>query len=200
MIPVKPQPEPATFDAFVRAPGRAFLNVCPKPTSSQYKTKRFWRVCLRDLRIVYSGICAYTASWIPNDCTVDHFLPATKYPELAYEWTNYRLAGTRVNQFKGDRVGLLDPFSIQVGWFVLDCASFYVHPGLGLGSALVGQIHHTITSLDLNCDSLVEMRFEIIREYSQGNITLDFLAARYPFIGAELQRQNLVHVIRGIIK
>ncbi|HUO05017.1 MAG TPA: hypothetical protein VMU16_07440 [Candidatus Binataceae bacterium] len=97
-------------------------------------------------------------------------------------------------------MGLLDPFSIQAGWFVLDCASFYVQPGDGLENALIGQISHTIDVLKLNSEPLVELRFEIARDYSQGNITLSFLQNRYPFVGSELARQNLVTGILGRIK
>ena len=167
-----------------------------KRIKNEKREKRF----VINFSLAYNSICAYSACWIPTDYTVDHFLPRTHYPRLAYEWDNNRLSCARINQKKGDKIGILDPFSIKPGWFVLDCASFYVHPGEALQMALVGQIRYTIDTLDLNCDSLVEMRFNVTRDYSQGNINLVFLQSRYPFVGLELRRQNLVRTIIGAIK
>jgi len=101
---------------------------------------------------------------------------------------------------KGDKVGILDPFTIQRGWFVLDCSSFFVHPGSGLASALTGQVQYTVDALQLNGDSLVELRFAVTRDYSQGRVTFAFLEQRYPFVSSELTRQNLVQSILGKIK
>jgi hypothetical protein len=131
---------------------------------------------------------------------VDHFLPRSSYPELAYEWHNYRLACARINQFKADKIGILDPLKIRSGWFVLDCASFYVHPADELENDLVGQIQYTIDELGLNCDPLVELRYTVTRDYSFGNVTLAFLNDRYPFVGFELTRQGLATRIIGSMK
>ncbi len=200
MIPVKPQPEPADFDAKVRAPGRSFLASNPHPNRKQFSKNNFWRPCLEDLRVAYDSICAYSGCWLSTDYTLDHFLPKSTYPSLAYEWENYRLLCARINHVKSDRLGILDPFGVQLGWFALDCASFYVHPGSGLAGALADEVRNTIDALQLNHDALVEVRFNVARDYSQGSVTFSFLLRRYPFVGLELQRQGLVKKIRGAIK
>ena len=200
MIPVSPQKEPISFDRNVRKPGAAFLQARPNPTSEEFRKKNFWNRCLEDLQSAYNNICAYSACWIPSDQTVDHFQPRSQFPALAYEWSNYRLACSKVNNAKANKIGILDPFTIQTGWFVLDCASFYVHPGTGLKKALVRQIEHTITALELNKKWLVNWRFNVARDYSREIVTLTFLRDRYPFLASELLRQGREKSILGTMK
>jgi len=48
----------------------------------------------------YDGVCAYTGMRmhrVLSDPTIDHFVPKSKRPDLAYEWTNYRLALAKVD-------------------------------------------------------------------------------------------------------
>src|SRR5205085_6445728 len=100
-------------------PGRAFLRRTPPPTREQFKSKNFWKAALPQLVTAYSSICAYCSCYIPNSCSVDHFRPKSTHPHLAYEWSNYRLAHDRINNNKGDSADVLDPFHIQLGWFIL---------------------------------------------------------------------------------
>src|SRR5262249_18958609 len=93
MMHVDPQPEPDTFDASVRHPGRMYLTSNPTPSSKEWSQHSYWRKILPDLHSSYRGICAYSCHWIPYDTgadTVEHFLPKDKCPQQAYEWSNYR--------------------------------------------------------------------------------------------------------------
>lgn len=197
MIPVAPQPEPPTFEATVRSPGRSFLRHHPRPSSKQFKNKRFWQQCLPGLKDAYSDICAYSACWVLAEGTVDHFWPTSVNPDLAYEWSNYRLALAKLNSYKGDSTEILDPFNIHEGWFVMNFISFFVEPNVGLDARVETAVRRTIEVLRLNIDeSFVKLRFSIVKEYAQGNFTLNFLIRRYPFIGRELKRQNLTETIK----
>jgi hypothetical protein len=134
------------------------------------------------------------------DSSVDHFQPKSTHPNLAYEWNNFRLAHQKINSYKGDKTGLLDPFHIQPGWFTLDFASSHVKPNPATSPAVQTSVTHTITTLRLNTDdSLVQMRFSLVRNYSKSFITLDFLEGHYPFIAAELKRQGVQETIKGTI-
>ena len=44
--------------------------------------------------------------------TIDHFRPKSKYPKLAFVWSNYRLAGQAINMRKGDSEDVVDPFTV----------------------------------------------------------------------------------------
>lgn len=129
MIRVQEQPEPADFNTKVRIPGNVYLLTNPNPTNKQFKKHRKWSNVLDDLYSAYSGICAYSASWISpaqSDPTVDHYLPKQKYPQQAYEWSNFRLCNPKMNRYKDNHEDVLDPFDIQNGWFVIDFSTFLI--------------------------------------------------------------------------
>lgn len=200
LIPVTPQPEPRAFNAMIRKPGQKFLRKVPHPNQKQFHSHQYWKESLPELRRAYSEVCAYCACWIPFDQgSVDHFIPRSVDPGLAYEWSNFRLAQERINSNKGDSTDVLDPFHIQVGWFVLDCASFFVKPNAGLNPQVERAVNTTIQVLQLNADTFVRLRYNVLREYSHGNWTLDFLERRYPFVASELKRQGLVESIKGTV-
>jgi hypothetical protein len=120
-------------------------------------------------------------------------------PGLAYEWSNFRLAQERINNNKGDSTDVLDPFHVQAGWFALDRASFFVKPNAGLKPQVEHAVNNTIEVLQLNADTFVRLRYTVLREYSCGNWTMDFLERRYPFVASELKRQGLVESIKGTV-
>jgi hypothetical protein len=121
MIPVHPQPEPIDFDKKVRQKGKTFL-AKKNVTTDAIRAHYGWRESLNDLYEKYGKICAYSACLCQSP-TVDHFIPISALvkngnPQLAYEWTNFRLASSAMNQHKHDFLDVLDPFTIQPGWFV----------------------------------------------------------------------------------
>ena len=123
--------------------------------------------------------------------TVDHFRPKGRYPNLAYEWSNYRLAADFVNNNKGSSEAVLDPFVILSGWFILDPATLYVRPEPTLSTAINVRVQTSIDVLKLNHYRLVNVRFQIFRGYIDGKQHLDTIAEKYPFIAAEIRRQNI---------
>jgi len=201
MIPVAPQPKPATFAAQVQTPGRAFLRRTPRPIKKdEWQKAQFWKYAHPDLRAAYKNICAYCCFWVPMDSSVDHFQPKSAFPELAYEWSNFRLAHQKINSYKGNETGLLDPFNIQPGWFIIDFANCYVKPNPATSAGVQASVTHTITVLRLNSDDvLVQTRFSIIRRYSKGQTDMSFLEECYPFIALELKRQGVQDSIKGTI-
>lgn len=192
LIRVAQKPEYPGFDSQVRQPGAAFLSVCPNPTSEQFRKKNFWNRAAKELHAAYSGICAYTATYLPEQGSVDHFLPKTLNPELAYEWSNFRLASGRVNSCKSNQTNILDPFDVDNDWFEMDIPSCLLRAKAGLQSELRARINTTINSLRLNADDYyVQERCNILIDYAKGEISLSFLKRRYPFLAKEIGRQNL---------
>jgi len=197
MIPVRKQPEPPNFQRDVRTPGMAYLARCPHPNSKQFNKHNFWTAIHADLYHFYSGICAYTGAWFSNtETSVDHFIPKSLNPGLAYEWNNYRLTTTKMNNIKSDTTGIVDPFEIQLGWFTLEFPSCLIKPNNILDEIEYNQIYYTICVLRLNSDdTCVGSRVGIIQSYIDGIMPFDFLKEKYPFIAYELERQNLVETI-----
>lgn len=190
---MKVQPEPPGFDENVRRRGRAFLKVNAAPTSEHFKLHQYWKWAATELYAAYRRTCAYSCMYIPTpNGTIDHFLPKTRRPDRAYEWDNYRLALHRMNLYKGDRTDILDPFSLNDGWFVLDFPSCLVRPGADLTAEQKQQVETTIDVLKLNeDDSLVQDRCDVMVMFARGEVALAFLEKRYPFLAAEVLRQRL---------
>ena len=192
MIRVAQKPEYPGFNSQVRQPGEAFLSVCSNPTSEQFRKRSFWSRAAKELHAAYSGICAYTATYLPDQGSVDHFVPKTVDPKLAYEWSNYRLASGRVNSCKGNQTNILDPFQVDDDWFEMDIPSCLLKAKSSLPKDLRARINGTINSLRLNADDhYVQERCNILIAYAKAEIALNFLKTRYPFLAKEVIRQNL---------
>lgn len=130
--------------------------------------------------------------YLPDQGSVDHFIPKTVNPALAYEWSNYRLASGRVNSCKSNQTNILDPFNVDNDWFEIDIPSCLLRANAALPHNLRAQINSTINSLRLNADDCyVQERCNILINYAKAEISLNFLKARYPFLAKEIQRQNL---------
>lgn len=201
MMPVTHQPEYPAFDAEVRQPGLIFLTANPRPSAKDFNQHRYWSKAAPRLRKAYSGLCAYTTMYLVDTVSVDHFLPKTKYPHLAYEWDNYRLARQKINTCKGNSEEIVDPFEIKIGWFVLDLPSCLIRPGSDLDSSLRKKIHSTIEILRLNTDdNLVQERCDLLVHLAEGEVTMAFLDRRYPFLSAEVRRQGKEHALKIIFR
>ena len=204
MIPVALQAEPANFHANVRQPGNAFLSVCPNPVHKDWPKHSYWQRASDDLYRSYGGICAYTGEWFSRTSTsssVDHFIPKSISPNLAYEWNNFRLTTQKANGNKANHIGIADPFQISSGWFVLNLPSCLIKPGAGLSEANYSMVERTISILKLNDDDeYVQGRCNIILYYINGDISLNYMWAKYPFIAHELTRQNLLEDVKNLFK
>lgn len=200
MIPVTPAAEPAGFASKVRNPGVKFLRATPNPTNAEWRGKDYWRKALSDLWTAYNGICAYSASWTPRatpggtapeDSTVDHYVPKSAAPNLAYEWANYRLCRRRLNTRKDNFRDVLDPFTVGPGWIELDFRTFLLVPNGQLAAQARSDVVATIQRLELNKDNdYVLERIRVIREYCLARATFAEVAKRYPFMAFEMERQD----------
>jgi hypothetical protein len=202
MMPVSLQPEPESFAVRVTAPGLKFLQEIANPTIEQWKGREYWQQALPDMRKAYQGLCAYCAHWIPHSTgnhSIDHFIPKSHNPTLAYTWSNFRYIAARFNSRKGTRT-ILDPFQLLPDWFVLDFASFLIRAHPDLQPEQKTAVSRTIQILRLNSDDdLVFERQSWIVSYQQGDISFAHLQRHAPFIAYELQRQGLlINVERGI--
>lgn len=149
----------------------------------------------------YRRICAYSCMYMPTPGTIDHFYPKSTRPDLSYEWSNYRLAHHRLNANKGASTAVLDPFTIQDGWFVLDFPSCLVRPGSNLPGQATEKIEETIRVLKLNDDDiLVQERCDLMVSLARGDVALSFLSIRYPFLAKEIIRQGIQQQLHRIFK
>jgi len=199
VIPVSKQPEPASFDRNVRQPGQIYLASNSSPTFK--RSFRYWTRATADLNAAYKQICAYSCTYLATPGSVDHFMPKSRRPDLAYEWDNYRLALPRINSHKGNGTDVIDPFVVQSGWFIIDFPSCLIKAGQSLHRVRVDQINKTIKSLKLNDDDvLVQERCNIMLEFANGDISLPFLKRRYPFLASEIVRHGIETTAHTLFK
>lgn len=201
MIFVQRQPEPTGFDEAVRVPGNAFLQNNPKPQSSK-AWRAYWQNALEDLHKAYQGVCAYCAEWMPINqgaCTVDHYIPKSHAPHLAYEWDNYRLASLRYNRLKRDYQDVLDPFTLGKEWFYIQFPSLQVYPNPSLPEQNKAKVNATIQRLRLNDENSIESRRRWIIDLSRKDIPFEYLQRKAPFIAYELERQGLTQKIQHMM-
>lgn len=209
MIRVTPAPEPADFDVKVRQPGlRAVREMCGQPVAKRPGRPRkvvakrpedippdsfppYWQDALDNLKNAYEHICAYSCFRIhpvTGAASVDHMAPKSRRHDAVYEWSNYRLACSRLNARKRDFQGLLDPFEIEDGWFQLELLGFSVFPNPELSPRLRERVDSTITELGLN--DFRSDREKDAHSYWDGHVSLAHLREQSPFVAAELKRQK----------
>ncbi len=185
MIHVEPQAEPPAFDAQVRQPGRRAL------AEGKEELPPHWRACLGDLYERYQGICAYLCVLIPPGTgarSVDHHAPKSKRRDLAYEWSNYRLACSLMNARKRDFDDVLDPFAIPDGWFVVELSFLQVMPAPSLDEATRARVQATIDRLGLNDRECVDARTHYYQLYAEGALPPELLLRWSPFVAREALR------------
>ncbi len=194
-MPVKLQPEPPHFFVKVRRPGEEFLLQNPGVKGS--KLKQYWREIIPDLYDAYGGICAYTCHKVEFDTgakTVEHFKPKEKYPQDAYRWDNYRFVCSTLNGRKGNHEDVLDPFTLQDGWFIMHFPSLQLRPGQHLSGSENSSVWKTINRLKLNDYTCVRGRRDRLVPYLLGKYPFSFLEEIAPFLARELRRQKFDNV------
>jgi hypothetical protein len=196
LMHVDKQPEPPHFWEKVQKDGEEFL--LKNPHAKGKSLKPCWRAIIPDLYDAYSGICAYTCHWIPYDVgwpTVDHFKSKEDYPQDAYRWDNYRLVCGMMNGRKGIYRDVLDPFTLQDGWFAIHFPSLQLISGTGLSSGDMQKVEATIKRLKLNDYKCTKARQDRLKPYLLKRYTFEHLYNIAPFLAKELKRQKLDDVM-----
>ena len=217
MIRIAIAPEPKTFHKKVREPGENVLALLDgtepphrrpgkrpsatrmvhgKPVPKSIDDFPYWRECLEDLHAAYGGICAYYCFFIEQATgpTVDHFVAKSNPTDrqLAYEWKNFRLASSYANSCKNLHPDVLDPATIEDGWFQLDLLTLRVSPANSLTEGISDQVKKTISRLKLNEGPALACRKRAMARFRAG-LNLSFLDHDHPFVAKELHRQGISH-------
>jgi hypothetical protein len=198
MIRVSLPPPPAHYLAQVRQPGLTFLAANPNPTSKEWARHRYWQNIHGDLYAWHKGVCVYCASWTPHPrhravdhTSIDHFVPKSVNRALAYEWSNFRLVRSKLNNRKDNFQDVLDPITLQPGWFRLNFTTFLLEPDATLNANGRLQVAATIQRLQLNRDlAYVNERARVTYRYAAGKMTFVDIQRLYPFIASEMQAKN----------
>lgn len=161
MIKVERRAEPDYFDEEVRQKGNRAINE-RLGNKQRLESKDFpdlWKRAKNDLRFTFKRLCGYSAMKVSGNGEVDHYISKTTDPSKAYEWSNYRFAGSDMNKRKGNLdEKILDPFDVEDGWFKVDLETFELVAGETIPADFLDKAKFTIKKLKLNDDSYLETR------------------------------------------
>lgn len=153
----------------------------------------YWTKCLDGLMAAYNEVCAYSCfrlHRVTGARSVDHFAPRSRAWDRVYEWTNYRLACSRLNARKRDFTDILDPFEVQTGWFRVELVGFQLIPDPGLNPEVACRIELTCERLGLNDYEHRQCRERDAERYWSGDVSLKVLREESPLVAFELSRQG----------
>jgi uncharacterized protein (TIGR02646 family) len=198
MIPVALQPEPTDFDSEVRQKGTAWLalnGITPgvaAPKGTKFST--YWSYSNKQLWSVYSGVCAYLAiyfEWPSGAASTDHFVPKSLRPDLAYEWSNFRLSCLAPNRLKNKYNDVIDPMVLAANTFELNLVTGEIRPNSSLLAMQMQDAKKTIKRLKLDSPEHNNMRQRHYNQYlrHKDEQTLRELS---PFVWHEADRQGLL--------
>jgi hypothetical protein len=179
--------EPEDFDAQVRRPGNKWLAANPNAK----RPRALWTPYTPVLQSGYGNLCGYAAMLDPTGGTVDHFRSFAHYPDLAYEWSNYRFASATMNSRKraqDDRV--LDPEEVRAGWFEILLPSLQMRRTDKVPARLRAKADHTLKQLGLDDgERVIRWRRSWYELYQKGQLTLDGLRAVAPLVAEAVTRE-----------
>jgi hypothetical protein len=185
MIPVKPVPEPADFEVRVRRPGNEWLE---KNAGTKKSPRNYWSPFSGVLADACECRCAYTAMYT-SESTVDHFRSIKTHPQLAYEWPNYRHAGSRINSRKKHNE-VLDPHDVGEGWFEILIPSMLLVKTDSVPADYQRIVGQTIKILRLSNDPvLIKLRRRWYDLYKQDGLPFEVLRKVAPLIAAAVEKE-----------
>lgn len=141
----------------------------------------------------YSEVCAYYCFRIDNAvcwAEVDHFLPKSTHPELAYEWSNFRLSSPLANRAKGNQ-RVLDPFDLSPDTFRIRFLDGVVIPSPTLSTEMKNACIQTIEVLHLNRPELKRRRVKDFDDFVAGRVPLSWLEQESIFVAVEVKRLGI---------
>lgn len=187
MMRFNPPPEPREFDQKVRQPGNNWLAKNP----NNKRPRDYWSPFKSNLADGFGNLCGYSVMYEPVG-TVDHYLSCENYPNLAYEWSNYRFASGWINSSKrtlDDRV--LDPFQVGDDWFEIILPSLQLVLTDKVPKEERQKAEFTLQRLRLQDDErVIRQRQQWYQLYLDGDITLEGLEKKAPLIARAIRKQQ----------
>ena len=192
MIRVSRQRSPLGFATLVSGPGRKYLKSIPAGAKVIWKGHDYWNRMRTRLYYAYGRVCAYSSFPLnPMAYEVEHYRPKEKYPQLAYDWRNYRLATSGINRRKGVRT-VVDPFRVKPDSFRLNLVDGSIRVSARHGHQYTALCQDTIDFLGLDDCDIRKARLDALDEYLGRHMDQTLLRREYPFLFSELKRRHAV--------
>ena len=166
-------------------------------------TDSYWREFRAALGARSGGLCWYcerrcqsTSEVGGHSATVDHFRPLSRFPELAYEWTNWVFSCYRCNsenkQNKWPALGYVDPGAGDERerperYFDYDALTGEIVPHPSLAGDDKRKAEGTIADLGLNNIDVLFYRLDWTRRFA-ADLRMLPAEARADFVGYALEQ------------
>lgn len=187
MMRFNPPSEPPEFDQKARQAGNNWL----AKNLNNLRPRDYWSPFKSNLADGFGNLCGYSVMYEPVG-TVDHYLSCENYPNLAYEWSNYRFASAWINSSKrtlDDQV--LDPFQVGEDWFEIILPSLQLVLTNKVPPAERQRAEFTLQRLRLRDDErVIRQRQQWYQLYLDGDITLEGLQKKAPLIARAIRKQQ----------
>ncbi len=171
-----------------------------------------WSVFRPNLGSRNNNICWYCERMCDAETggrapTVDHFRPLSRFPHLAYEWSNWVFSCQRCNaENKRDKwpdFGYVDPAAVEVverpeRYFDYDAATGEIIPRTGLTADARQRARQTIRDLGLDKLDVMYDRFVLINIFIQELLSLPQMDRR-AYADAFIQQPNEFAGIAGMV-
>lgn len=158
------------------------------------RPKNYWAPFLAQLAVGFHERCAYQAQWT-SDGTVDHYIPfQPNGRQLAYEWSNFRFCGARMNACKRDAgpESILDPLLVGDGWFQILYPSLQLRATDRIPAELRLLAESTIKRLRLiDHEPILRARSAWLDLYLRHNLDIEALRLKAPLIAEMVERESL---------
>jgi len=188
MIPVAKVKKPRGFDAAVKTPGKKWLKANPDAK----RPKALWNRYTSELAEGFSNLCGYAAMLDPTGGTVDHYRSFKNFPELAYEWDNYRFASGTMNSSKRNADdAVLDPYEVGEGWFEILLPSLQMRVTEAVPAQYRTKAEFTLKQLKLrDGERILRWRQSWYNMYCDGKLTLEGLREVAPLIATAVENRS----------
>ncbi len=186
--------KPEGFDKKCKEPGDKWVRENPKPDPIPKGYRRelpsHWTKFAEDVRIMFRGICGYSFMYDASGGSIDHYISQKTDEDLAYEWTNYRLAMERINkskQNKDDQV--LDPFDADDAWIDVQLPSMQYRTAKDVPEPFKGKIDFMLEHMKLiNDEALIRPRRMWFNQYLLGKLTIEGLREYAPVLARAAEK------------
>lgn len=188
MIPVTKVRKPRGFDADVKTPGEKWL----KDNPGAKRPKALWDSHTSHLAKGFGDRCGYAAMLDPTGGTVDHYRSFKNFPELAYEWDNYRFASGTMNSTKRNAdESVLDPYEVGEGWFEILLPSLQMRVTDAVPTKFRKKAEFTLKRLKLrDGERILRWRQSWYNMYCAGRLNLEGLREVAPLIAAAVESKT----------
>jgi len=156
----------------------------------RYNNKNVEHILIENLSVLTNFCCSYCGIYplMQNvgSRSIDHFKPKSKFPELAFEWTNLFVVCEDCQKIKKDSYPQIEPIkpdNLEYDfdyWFEINWKNNFIEPNKIRNDTEKNIAQTTIEWLGLNKGFRPKIRFEELKKYKKNaNLDIEIYSYKY---------------------